>query len=389
MPSNERENQRIENKKQKEKKAKRIIWIALFVVLAVLLALKVCEIDFADIKNRINSLSVTSAVSDNNYPVTVNVTNGESIKLVNGKLYALNESSVVSVDPASASQSYTFDHGYASPVFKSNGNYTCLFDRGGTRLRLDTTSEELYEKSFDKSIITADVANNGTIACALFSDEAKSRIIVLNKNENKKLDYNVKDGYVTYVSLNQNASLLAYTSVNSKNAFLTTTVHILNIGSGEDEFTLEYDKTNIIDLHFNDSGNLYVLGDNFLSVIKSQKKEEVVFKKGSISTINYCYTSSNELVINYSGYNKSSKSKVAYIKSNGKVKSSFSIKGEAKSISSSSNEITVLLPQKICIYSLTKGEKKESISCDSSVNSAVKASSRVYVQYGQYIDIAK
>ena len=39
MPSNERENQRIENKKQKEKKAKRIIWIALFVVLAVLLAL--------------------------------------------------------------------------------------------------------------------------------------------------------------------------------------------------------------------------------------------------------------------------------------------------------------------------------------------------------------
>lgn len=389
MPSNERENQRIENKKQKEKKAKRIIWIALFVVLAVLLALKVCEIDFADIKNRINSLSLTSAVSENNYPVTVNVSNGESIKLVNGKLYALNESSVVSVDPASASQSYSFDHGYASPVFKSNGNYTCLFDRGGTRLRLDTTSEELYEKSFDKSIITADVANNGTIVCALFSDEAKSRIIVLNKNENKKLDYNVKDGYVTYVSLNQNASLLAYTSVNSKNAFLTTTVHILNIGSGEDEFTLEYDKSNIIDLHFNDSGNLYVLGDNFLSVIKSQKKEEVVFKKGSISTINYCYTSSNELVINYSGYDKSSKSKVAYIKSNGKVKSSFSIKGEAKSISSSSNEITVLLPQKICIYSLTKGEKKESISCDSSVNSAVKASSRVYVQYGQYIDIAK
>lgn len=389
MPSNERENQRIENKKQKEKKAKRIIWIALFVVLAVLLVLKVCEIDFADIKNRINSLSVTSAVSENNYPVTVNVSNGESIKLVNGKLYALNESSVVSVDPSSASQSYSFDHGYASPVFKSNGNYTCLFDRGGTRLRLDTTSEDLYEKSFDKSIITADVANNGTIVCALFSDEAKSRIIVLNKNENKKLDYNVKDGYVTYVSLNQNASLLAYTSVNSKNAFLTTTVHILNIGSGEDEFTLEYDKSNIIDLHFNDSGNLYVLGDNFLSVIKSQKKEEVVFKKGSISTINYCYTSSNELVINYSGYDKSSKSKVAYIKSNGKVKSSFSIKGEAKSISSSSNEITVLLPQKICIYSLTKGEKKESISCDSSVNSAVKASSRVYVQYGQYIDIAK
>ena len=63
MPSNERENQRIENKKQKEKKAKRIIWITLFVVLAVLLALKVCEIDVADIKNRINSLAVTSAVS--------------------------------------------------------------------------------------------------------------------------------------------------------------------------------------------------------------------------------------------------------------------------------------------------------------------------------------
>ncbi len=387
MPSNERENQRIERKKLKEKKAKKIVWIILGTIILLLIVMKVCEIDFADIKNKMNATSLSSSASNNGFPYTIDIRKDTNLSFVNGKFYVLGDSDVVSLEPSTAKETYSFDHGYASPVFKSNGNYTCLFDRGGTRVRLDSTSENLYEKTLDRNIITAEVAKNGTIVYSSFCDDSKSKIVVIDKKENKKLEYDVNDGYVTTLAINSNASKIAYTSVNSKNAFLSSTVHILKVSDKEELISADYKKANVLDLHFTDSDNLYVVGDTFLSMIKSADKNEYIFKQGTISTVNYCYTSSNELIINYGEYSNSSKSKLDYIKSNGKIKTSISLKESSKFISSNSNEITVLFHNKIIVYSLTKGERKQSVSCDSSVNSAYKISSDIYIQYGQCIDV--
>ncbi len=388
MPSNERENQRIERKKLKENKAKKVVWIILGIVVLLLIVMKVCEIDFADIKNKVSASNLSSSVANNDFPYTIDIRKDADIQLINGKFYVLSDTGVVSLDPSTAKESYSFDHGYASPVLKSNGNYTCLFDRGGTRVRLDSTSENLYEKTLDRNIITAEVAKNGTIVYSSFCDDSKSKIVVINKNENKKLEYDVNDGYVTSLAVNSNASKIAYTSVNSQNAFLSSTVHILSVSDKEELFETKYNKANILDLHFTDSDNLYVVGDTFLSLVKSSKNAEYIFKQGTISTINYCYTSSNELVINYGDFSNSSKSKLDYVKSNGKIKTSITLKENSKFISSNSNEITVLFHNRIDVYSLTKGDKKQSVKCNGSVNSAYTISSKTYIQYGQCIDIA-
>ena len=389
MPSNERENQRIERKKLKDKKIKKIIWIVLAVIVLLLIVLKICEIDFADIKNRVNSDSISSSVDSDAYPYSVDVRKDSEMQMVNGKFYALTDTSVVSIDPVSGNTGYTFDHGYASPVLKSNGNYTCLFDRGGTRVRLDSTTKNLYEKTLDRNLITAVVSKNGTIVYSAFCDDAKSKIVVINKNESKKLEYEVNDGYVTTLAVNSNASKFAFTSVNSKDAFLSSTVHIFNMSNEEMTFEKEFKKSDILDLHFTDSNNLYIVGSDFLSIVKSGKNVEYILKQGSISTVNYCYTSSNELLINYSDFSNSSKSKLDYVKSNGNIKTSIPLKSASKGITSNSNEITVLFHNKICVYSLTSGELKHSVNCDTSVNSAYSLSSRIYVQYGQCIDVIK
>ena len=389
MPSNERENQRIERKKLKDKKIKKIIWIVLAVLVVLLIALKVCEIDFADMKNKVDSSNISSSVDNNTYPYSVEVRKDADMQLVNGKLYALTDTSVVSIDPSSGNTGYKFDHGYASPVLKSNGNYTCLFDRGGTRFRLDTNYENLYEKTLDRNLITAVVAKNGTIVYSVFCDDAKSKIVVIDKKEQKKLEYEVNDGYVTSLAVNSNASKIAFTSVNSKDAFLSSTVHILNVSNQELIFEKEFKKTDILDLHFTNSNNLYIVGSDFLSLVKSCKNAEYIFKQGSISTVNYCYTSSNELLINYSDFSNSSKSKLDLVKATGKVKTSIPLKSASRGVTSSSNEITVLFHNKVSVYSLTSGELKYSVKCDSSVNSAYTLSSRVYVQYGQCIDVIK
>ena len=226
------------------------------------------------------------------------------------------------------------------------------------------------------------VSKNGTIVYSAFCDDAKSKIVVINKNESKKLEYEVNDGYVTTLAVNSNASKIAFTSVNSKDAFLSSTVHIFNLSNEEMTFEKEFKKSDILDLHFTDSNNLYIVGSDFLSIVKSGKNAEYILKQGSISTVNYCYTSSNELLINYSDFSNSSKSKLDYVKSNGNIKTSIPLKSASKGI-------TLLFNNKICVYSLTSGELKHSVNCDSSVNSAYSLSSRIYVQYGQCIDVIK
>lgn len=385
MPSNERENQRIEKKKQKDKKTRFIVWIILFVIIIALIIMKVCEIDFYDLKNKINSTNETS-ISASLYPVRLDGMNDADVKLVNDKLDILTNSQFVSLEPSSGKKLYSFDHGYSNPILETAGNYTCIYDQGGTRIRLDTNSDLLFEKSLDKNIISATVSQNGSIIFSTFSDNGKSKLVVINKNGNKKLDYDVSDGYITSIAANSSASRIAYVTVNSKDAYLISTIHILSVSDCREVNSFSIKGDSILRLKYTDSDNIYVVGDSFLSVIKSDKKMVDVFSQGNISTLNYCFTVDGELIINYSKFQNAASSKIAYVKSNGKIKTEISLKSIPKYISSNSNEISVLLPNKIVTYSLRKGEKKNTIKCDNSLNSAYTLSSKNYVQYGQCID---
>lgn len=385
MPSNERENQRVEKQKQKDKKTRFTVWVILFVIIFVLIIMKVCEIDFQDIKNRINSSNGTS-ISASAYPAKLDFMSDADVKLVNNELDILTNSQFVSLEPSSGNKVYSFDHGYSNPVLETAGNYTCTYDQGGTRIRLDSTNDLLFEKSLDKNIISATVSKNGSLVFSTFSDNGKSKLIVINKNGKKKLDIDVNEGYIVSVASNPSASRIAYVTVNSKDAYLISTIHIFSVNDEREINTFDIKNDSILKLKYTDSDNIYVIGNTFLSVIKSEKKLVDVFKQGSISTISYCFTVNDELVINYSNFTNAASSKIAYVKPNGKVKTEIKLKSIPKFVSSNTNEVTVLLPNKIVIYSLTKGEKKNTIKCDNSINSVYTLSSKNYVQYGQYID---
>jgi hypothetical protein len=132
---------------------------------------------------------------------------------------------------------------------------------------------------------------------------------------------------------------------------------------------------------------LYFVGTDTVSVISSLKNKTDVHKNGSISTLSYCYTDDNELVVAYSDYENASNGKVEYIRPSGNVKTTINLDKKAKYISSSSNEICVLYNDRVDVFSLTKGERNESYKCDDSVTSVHKLSSRVYASRQKVIDL--
>lgn len=387
MASNEREIKRQEKQRQKDRKNKRIIWIILILVLAGLLVMKVCEIDFSSIKDTVMSTSQAQSMSSDIYPYSLESFENADLYVINDKLDILTNTSMVILNPTDAKQIYNVDHNYSNPILYSASNYICLIDQGGTRLRLDTTTGEKFEKNTTKRIITADVARNGHIAYATLSEEGKSEISVITKSTVEKQNIKVRDGYVTNIAINSNGTKLAYTTVNSKNAKLITTIHTIDIGANKKEtFNQKLPISNVLKLKYNSSDNCYIIGDDGLYQLHNQKKVKEIFKQGSISTIGYCFTDTNELILNYAHYNDSQENEIAYVKSNDKIKSTIKLKKRAKSISSSSNKITVLLDNKIKVYSLTKGEEKSSISCQTDAKKAYTMSTKQFILHGQYID---
>lgn len=390
MASNERENARRERARQKDKKNKRIIWFILILIIVVLAIMRISEIDFKSVKNRYfdenGKFTVSMTTDEDAYPYNLDTSTGVRIKSVNDKLSVLTADSLTILNPSNAEKIYSFDHGYANPMISYAGNYTCLVDQGGTRIRLDTNSDNLYEQSLQRTILTADVAGNGTVIYATKGDSSKSTLVVLNKQLKKLMELNINDGYVVKVAIDSSGKKCAYTTVNSSNAVLKTTIHTIGVGDDKDTATFTYDDSNILDLSYQ-SSSLYVVCDDMVSVITSQKKEHIVFKNNTISTLLYTYTPSGELILDYSDFAGATENKIAFIKPNGKVKTTIQLDKNIKNLTATQKEITVLFNDKVSTYSITKGEEKSSIPCDDSLRSADTISSKTFVQRGQMLDI--
>ncbi len=390
MPSQKRENERKEKQLKSEQKTKTVIWVVLALVVFALIIMRICEVDFKSVKNRFfdenGRLTFSMTTNEDAYPYTLSSSGGIKVEPIGDKLSILNDSTLSVINPSDAKVLYTFTHGYANPVIRYAGNYFCIIDQGGMRLRLDRANKNVFETKTDSPIVCADVAKNGNIVYVTKSVNGKSSINVINSTLKKLMTFDVSEGYVVYCAIDSSGKKLAYASVDSKNATLVTTVNTMNIGDEEPRGSFEFKNSTLLDLHYSTSSELYYVSSGGVSVIKNQKKVYETFKEGSVNTVCFNYTNDNELVYVYSKYTSSNENELVYINSAGRVKTEINLKQKPKYISAT-NDICVLFPDKIVTYSMTKGEVKQSYKCDDSVTSVNKISTKIFISRHKLIDV--
>ncbi len=390
MPTNERQNARKAKKRRDEQRTKRIIWIVIILVAALLIVMKVMEIDINSIRNRFSGeeKSISEVLMDNAYPYSLDSSKGVKVTAQNDKLNILTDVSCTVLNPTDAAVLYHFSHGYANPIMKAAGNYFVTFDQGANRLRLDTLNASVYETKTENPILTANVAKNGNVIYAMKSSSSKSTVVVINASLKKLTEFEVNDGYVVLTAIDPAGKRCAYATVNTKNAKLVTTVYTINIGDDKERAHFDFEGTDLLDLRYCAS-DLYIIGNDCVSTVTSQKKQHEVFKKGDVNTVCFNYTSNGELVYVYSKYSAANENYLAHISPTGKVGVTVELNQKPKYVSSSSNEMTVLLPDKIVTYSITKGDKRAETDCDDSLSSVHKLSTKCFVCRHQLIDVVE
>ncbi|MBR3149894.1 MAG: hypothetical protein IKF64_06965 [Eubacterium sp.] len=388
MPSNQRENARKEKQLQKERKIRIIIWAVLIIIAVGLAAMRVAEIDFSALKSRLTGSHMGITTEADAYPYTLDTSAGVKLSLVNDKLVALTDSSCRVLNPTDAKEMYSFSSGYANPIMNSAGKYLFTIDQGSTRIRLDTIAENVYENTLKETVICGDVAKNGNVIYACRNSKNKTELIVMNSALKKLVKLPVKDGYIVAVAIDSSGKRYSYAAVNSKDAKLVTTLYTFNLGDNEPKATFEYTDSNVLDLQYTESGELYYVANDTVHLIKSHKKDVEVFAHGSVNTVLFNYTRDGELVYVYSKYADARENEIAYVNSGGKVKTSIKVKQKPKFISAT-NDICVLFSDKLVTYSLTKGDERGRVACDDSVTSAYKISSKIFITRHQLIDVVE
>lgn len=85
MEAEDRQALRRERKRQKDKKVRRIVWIVLAVLLAAIVILKLCEVDFGSLSGG----SGTSTVLTGNFPYALDGSDGVTVHKQGAKLAVL------------------------------------------------------------------------------------------------------------------------------------------------------------------------------------------------------------------------------------------------------------------------------------------------------------
>lgn len=383
MASQEREIERLERKKAKAQKRQKIAWVIIALVVLALIVMRLCEIDFSSIGEKKDS---DTAVSTSGFPYELDSGDDISFGSVSNSLYVLDETSYTVLSPSDADVQQSFAHGYSNPVVAVSGSYSLLYDQGGVSYKLDTAKDSVYLDKSENTILSADVSSSGSIILSTTSDEASSTICVYDKNLNLDFRYNVSYGYVTRVAIDSRGSRIAFAAVNSENAQLKTVVYTMNIDDEEPRAQFEYYSSSVLDLRFS-STDLFVVGNDFVSVISSLKDETKIYEQGNVKTVSYSYNSSDKLIFAYSDYSGSSSNKAAVINRSGKVQEIAEVDSVIKDITASSSQVTVLTSDEIITYKISNSEVVQRTEVDDSYSSVEQMSSSIFAKHQTLVEL--
>ncbi len=389
MAGNQREMHRKEQKAKRDKKNKTIVWIIIAIVVAILAVMKVLEININTIKENLTDsngkFSISSKVDNNNFPYNIDSSQGVTIKNTNNKLGILTPTSYTVLDTKNGKARYTFDHGYSNPIVRFSGIYSLIFDQGNKNLRLDNTSENVYQSETDGDILCADVAKNGNVAIASLSGSKLCNVTVYSASLKVKLSYDIDYGYIVAIAINNSGTKVSFVALNSKNAQLKPVLYTMNVGTNEPKAKINLPSTNVIELKY-DSNNLYVVGDNYIGIVSNQKKLKNVFECGKINTVCYTFTPNGELVLACNDYSNSTDNKLVRVKANGNTKTQIKLSGNIRYITASTSVVSVLGDSNITTYRLGNLKQTKKVSVDDSVKSICQMGSTVFVHKQSVVD---
>ncbi|MBQ5334659.1 MAG: hypothetical protein J6Z45_01785 [Oscillospiraceae bacterium] len=204
--------------------------------------------------------------TDGDFPLAVYGSGDYQVGKMNQKLLVLSDS-YLNIYETNGTLHSSRQHTYGSPMLQSAGNYSLVYESGGTRFRLDTGSGMKYEKTISDSIIFGRVSEEGEVLLVTSCDSCACRMVIFNVKGQAYYERNCVED-ITEAAFTPDGTGCYAVTIRVKNGTMQSVVHAYSFKSGDLWSSQPLDML-VISVYNTDSG-LFLLGDEAACYLDSR-----------------------------------------------------------------------------------------------------------------------
>ncbi len=222
---------------RKRKRTVRIVFYALVLALIVTVIV-VSALSPTGLIEKIQNSYVARGKGE--LPVNVYAQNPDEM-VTNGDVISILNDTYLEVFNTNGKLINAFSHGMFNPCLETSEARFLLFDRDRYSVKVFNYSSELYSRTFDKNIYSADIGRNGTYAVVTTSDAYKNTVYVYNKSDEQIFCWNSAEYYVTDVVVANNGKSIGVCLVDASAGSFVSHVYILDYKSATPVYKVKFD----------------------------------------------------------------------------------------------------------------------------------------------------
>lgn len=271
---------REEARRRHKKRARRLMWTRLIVVVLIFAAVWAVWSNWDILAPDKLLANIQDAIGDasGSYPVDVSGTDVRSMARSQNYTVLLSDSYLT----------YYNDHGgevtrypctYSTPQLRTAGKYVLVAEQNGKRLLLSTRSMTMADLTMDYKILSADVNEKGQIAVLMQGTQGYAVELIVYDRKGTEIYRRSRVSLASEVALSPDGKTVALLSVDAVGGVLNTTVEAFSLSSTEPQALYSYtaDDTLLYRLEFLSKNRLLAVGEQgaLLMTLTDEKPTEV------------------------------------------------------------------------------------------------------------------
>ncbi len=311
----------------------------------------------------------------NGYPYMMNAGNVISVENMSSQVAVLTDTTLLILN-STAKEVAKRPHELYKPFMKTNKERVLLYEQGGNRVCVESRSGNLFEKTFEESILTCAIGKTGEFAVATRSQKATSEMKVYSKTFKEILTWYLPKGNIIDIAISPDGKSAAIITVEASQGELKSTLYVLDFTSDQPVATFEYANTMLLRVVYSDSGTISAFSDTFVTSIQDKvtRLDNISFNHASLLSYSI---SDGSLALLLSNYKATGNAAVLALKNDGTIAFQTDISEVVRDIDYDGETTAVLCDNKM-YYLDENGNRIKEIPLENEVKKIRMSSSYVY-----------
>lgn len=216
--------------------------------------------------------SVTIGQDDNvkqEFPIVIKNQQTIGVASFGSSIAVLGKSNIIMYNQ-NGKRMNTYVHGYTNPVMKESSKRILTYDRGGTKLRVDTVNDSVAEIQLPFSIITAAISASGNIAVVTAHDRYACEVRVYDSSLRNMLYRYYATEQFSGIAFSPSEQELSAISIDAIDGLLSCNLHRLDITQEIDAAITVFPDVLPLDVSYNTADTIKIIGNDKVVTLDTQ-----------------------------------------------------------------------------------------------------------------------